>query len=162
MCGKTSIAKELSFQTDIPYFKAVSEHETYLEEQNEFLMQLKYADPRTLDFLAQTGHSVIFDRAYPSERVYSELLNRRTDNYALVELDLGYGDLDARLIICVRSTYEGIVDDIDPKLNTAKLKEIDRLYRAFAKWTCLKTLILDTTSENLAEQISVVREFLGY
>lgn len=61
-CGKTEIAKRLAFLQGLPYFKASSEHETYLSKQGQFVQQLKHADPRMVDFLSQTGHSVIFDR----------------------------------------------------------------------------------------------------
>jgi len=162
MCGKSNIAKELSNQLSIPYFKASSEHDTFLKHQDRFLNQLIYADPRVLDILKQTGHSVIFDRAYPSEWAYSALLQRKTDWGMLCALDDGYAQLSAKLIICVRKSYEGITDDIQPKFGSDVLQEQDRLYREFADWTKLTTLVLDTSSEDIVAQTLAIRTWLSH
>lgn len=163
MCGKSNIARELSQRIGVPYFKASSEHETFLHRQSRFIDQLEHADPRVLDFLKQTGHSVIFDRAYPSEWVYSKLLDRPTNMPVLHELDRGYAAIGAKLIVCVRSSYAGITDDIQPKFTQEVLEKQDALYRQFAGgWTLLDNLVLDTSSEDLPAQITTIREFLGY
>src|ERR1044072_5761579 len=102
-CGKTEIAKELSSRLGIPSFKASSEHETYLKQPNQFVYQLRYADVRMVDFLAQTGYSVIMDRAWPCERAYSQVMNRQTDPTALIRIDNAMAKLGARVVICYRS-----------------------------------------------------------
>ena len=87
MCGKTNIAQELSRLTGIPYFKASEERLTFLTNQDKFLMDTRYADPRIADFLLQTGHNVIFDRGYPCEWVYSKFFERKTDEDVLKHID---------------------------------------------------------------------------
>lgn len=161
MTGKTQIAKAMSRILSIPYFKASSEHATYLGSQELFLDQLVHADPRMLDFLTQTKHSVIFDRAYPSEWVYSQLLDRPTNDDQLLMLDAGYTAIGAKLIIPVRSSYEGIVDDIDPKgLDSLKLQELHDLYMDFSEWTDLETLILNVDDEDLVRETQDIQDFL--
>ena len=160
MCGKTQIAKALSKRSGIPYFKASSEHETYKRAQNVFLEQLVHADPRVLDILKQTGHSMIFDRAYPSEWVYSKLLDRYTDEDTLLQLDAGYAALGAKLIIPVRSSYVGIVDDMDPKLTSDRLQDLDDLYREFAEWTDVDTLLLNVDDEDLVRELTEIELFV--
>lgn len=169
MCGKTAIAKELSRQTGIPYFKASSEHQTFLKDcenfrdwrrEPDFLQQLHHADPRMLDFLKQTGHSVIFDRAYPSEVVYSTLFHRQTDLDAIVELDKGYEELDAQFILCVRNSYDGIHDDLKPDMGPDVLREQHELYMDFFKATRLRSMTLYTDDQDLPKQIASIRNFL--
>jgi hypothetical protein len=162
MTGKSNIAKELSRQINVPYFKASSEHQTFLHDQDEFLLQLQHADPRLLDFLKQTGASAIFDRAYPCEWVYSQLLGRDTDFEVLEHLDDEYAKLDARLIICVRKNYDGIVDDIQPKFGPKVLMQQDELYQNFEIWTKLRTMVLYTDDEDLTQQVKEIRYFLGW
>lgn len=158
--GKTEIGHALSRVLGIPYFKASSEHMTYLSHDNNFLMQLEHADPRVLDLVKQTKMSVIFDRAYPSEWVYSRVLGRKTNDNELQLLDDGYSLLDAKLVICTRSSYEGITDDLDKNLDSAKLQELDNMYRKFASWTNLDTFFLNVDDEYIDREVDDVLKFI--
>jgi deoxyadenosine/deoxycytidine kinase len=154
MTGKTEIAKELSKQTGIPYFKASSEHKTYLKEDNMFIQQLRYADPRMTDFLGQTGYSAIFDRAYPCEWVYSKVFDRETDEKALETIDGTYAAMGTRIVITRRHSYENIVDDIDKNINSDVLLKLDREYYNFSQWTKCKTLVLNVDDEDLTRELN--------
>ena len=48
-CGKTEISKATSAAIGVPYFKASSEHDSFLSskvtKREAFLNQLRYADP---------------------------------------------------------------------------------------------------------------------
>lgn len=160
MCGKTQIAKELSRRLDVPYFKAASEHQSFLKEPNKFVMQLRYADPRVADLLRQTGHSVIFDRAWPCEWVYSQALGRVTDWDALRHSDQLYASIGTKIVICRRASYEGIVDDIDPRLNGSLLAAIDGLYEEFSRWTKCETMFLNVDDEDLDREVSEIERWL--
>ena len=149
MCGKTEISKALSRKLELPYFKASSEHETYLNQPDKFIQQLRFADTRMLDFLKQTGHSVVFDRAWPCEFAYSRVFNRGTDDEVLEKIDAGMATLAARVIVCHRTSYKGIVDDIDPTTTEARLTKLDDAYMTFSAWTKCKTMILNVDDENL-------------
>lgn len=162
MCGKTQIAHELSRRINVPTFKASSEHKSFLDAQNQFIQQLRHADPRVLDLLKQTGHSVIFDRAYPCEKVYAEFFNRPTDASALEHLDIEYSKLGAKIVICHRSSYDGIVDDLDSKLDSKALQTIDLLYQKFLHWTRCETLLLNVDDENLDREVNDIMEFLNH
>lgn len=156
MCGKTQIAKRLSDELCVPYFKASSEHSVYLDNKTQFVNQLRYADPRVADLLQQTGHSVIFDRGYPCEWVYSSVFKRQTDLEALRLLDEAYAAMNALIVICVRSTYDNIVDDLDPNIDSQKLEEISSAYMRFATWTKCDTLILNVDDENLEREVVAI------
>ncbi len=164
MCGKTEIAKALSRMTDIPYFKASSEHDAFLSsrvsKRELFLNQLRYADPRVMDLLKQTGQSVIFDRGYPCEYAYSKVFERETDTKMLKHLDEQWSTLDARIVLCYRSSYAGITDDLDPTVKGEVLHKLHDAYADFASWTRCKLLRLNVDDEDLQREIDEVYHFI--
>lgn len=165
MCGKTHIAKELSRVTGIPYFKATSEHTSFLSSRvaknDQFLNQLRFADPRVLDLLRQTGHSVVFDRGFPCEYSYAKVFDRETDMTMLRHLDDAYASLGAHVILCHRTDYSGIKDDLDPTVDTHLLNELHDAYWDFARWTKCKLFKLDVTDENLNKQVLEILTAMG-
>ena len=165
MCGKTQIAKEVSRRTGIPYFKATSEHDTYLSskttKREAFLNQLRYADPRVFDVLKQTGHSIIFDRGFPCEWVYSKVMGRDTDLSMLQHMDEMWASIDARIVVCYRTSYLGIVDDLDPKITSHMLDALSSEYMEFARnYTKCKVHLLCVDDEDLDREVTEVMRFL--
>ena len=160
MCGKTNISQELSKRLQIPYFKPSEEKLTFLSNQDKFVLDARYADTRMADFLKQTKHSVIFDRGYPCEWVYSRFFNRKTDDDALKHVDEVHYQIGTKVIIPYRLSYSNIVDDLDPTINGDKLIKLERLYREFSKWTKLKCMFLNVDSKTLDEEISEIMQFI--
>lgn len=161
MCGKTEIASALCEDLNLPYFKASSEHETYLRHPDRFIQQLRFADTRVLDFLKQTGYSVVFDRAWPCEFAYSTVFKRPTDMSVLTRVDAGMASLGAKIIITHRTSYKGIIDDIDPTTTEDRLDALDAAYQGFLKWTKCSTLLLNVDDENLGREIRDIKQFLA-
>lgn len=161
MCGKTQIAKEVSRITKIPYFKASSEHDSYLSKNDLFLNQLRYADMRVFDVLKQTGCSIIFDRGYPCEKVYSKVFGRKTDEEILQIEDAAYASIGAQIVICYRNSYQGIVDDLDPNIDQNVLETLTKEYVSFSKWTKCKTILLNVDDEDLSREVKDVIKFLS-
>jgi thymidylate kinase len=163
-CGKTEIAKAVSRAIDIPYFKATSEHTSFLSSRvsknDQFLNQLRFADPRVLDILRQTGHSVVFDRGFPCEYAYSRVMDRETDMVMLRHVDEAYAALGASVIFCHRSTYEGIHDDLDPTVGPELLNRLHAMYEEFAGWTRCRLLRLNVDDENLDREVRDVLAFV--
>ena len=156
-CGKTNIAKEVSRKTGIPYFKASSEHSDFLNKPERFVQCLRYSDSRMFDMFDQCGYSMILDRCWACEYVYSKALGRETDMVALRGLDNNFSRLNTTIIIAQRSDYSNIVDDIDPvRLNGKKLQEIHDLYEEFSKWTSCKVVKLNVDDENLEREVAEV------
>lgn len=162
MTGKTEISKALAKRFGIPYFKASSERETYLNNKDKFIMDLRYADPRLSDFLAQTKYSVIMDRGWPCEFAYSKVFDRPTDIVALRAADDRMAKMGAVVIVCRRKSYVGIVDDIDPTLKEEELAKIDDAYHDFQEWTRCKTLSLYVDDEDLTRELSDIVEWLQH
>lgn len=165
MSGKTQIAQALERTTGIRYFKATSEHDTYLSskvsKREAFLNQLRYADPRVFDVLKQTGHSIIFDRGYPCEAVYSKVMERETDHVMLKHMDEMWASIDTRIVLCHRSSYVGIVDDLDSNITEKTLQRLHDAYFEWAETSQCKVLKLNVDDEDLQREVADVLAFIN-
>lgn len=160
--GKTNIAKAVSKISGVPYFKASSEHGSFLNKRDLFINQLRYADMRVFDLIKQTGASVIFDRGYPCEYVYAAVTNRETDLEMLRLEDDSYASIGAKIVFCHRTTYDNLSDDIDPTIDSKKLQELSDCYDEFiSKFTRCKVLKLCVDDENLITQVRAVLNFMS-
>lgn len=164
MCGKTQIAQELAKVTGVPYFKASSEHDSFLSsrasKREAFLNQLRYADPRVFDVLKQTGYGLIFDRGFPCEFAYSTVFKRDTDMNMLVHMDEMWASIDARIIFCSRSSYAGIEDDLDTSIKEETLQRIHLAYEGFFMWSKCKHFKLNVDDEDLNREVSDIINYL--
>jgi hypothetical protein len=136
--GKTSLIKELSKYINVHSYKAKNEQLDFVSSQDKFLQHLYWSDTRQLDLLEQIGFSIIFDRAHPSEWVYSRFYNRKTDDEQLFKNDARYAALGTNIVFCYRNSYEGLQDDLDPNLTSNNLQKIHDLYEEFFKLTKCK------------------------
>ena len=165
MCGKTEISREVSQKLGIPYFKATSEHTSFLSSRvsknDQFMNQLRFADPRVYDLLRQTGHSVVFDRGFPCEYAYSRVLARETDMKMVHHMDEAWASLGACVILCHRSSYTGIVDDLDPSIEVNMLTKLHAAYWEFASWTKCRLLKLNVDDENLDREANEIITFIN-
>lgn len=159
-CGKTEIGNKLSEVLGIPLFKAKSEKKKFREGE-DFINEMRYSDFRMFDFLEQTGHSVILDRAWPCEWVYSQAFERATDESATLASDSSAAALGAKIIICYRTSYEGLVDEDAPdKLRQPMLEKLHMLYEDFAAVTKCRCMFLNVDDENLEREIDDILRFL--
>jgi hypothetical protein len=162
MTGKSNIAQELSELTGIPVFKNSGEWKTQLDSPDYFLNLLRFGGPFLMDFIRQTDASVILDRFYPCELVYSRAFSRGTDEKALAWMDKSFAEINGKFIICLRDDYSDLVDDQYPdQLPTSMLSSLSIHYRNFAKWTKCEYLILKTDDMDLNKQIEKIKIFLG-
>ena len=160
--GKTNIARAVSETLKIPYFKASSERSTFCDDRSQFIEQLRHADMRAFDLIKQTGVSVVMDRAYPCEYAYSAVTGRPTDLEMLRAEDDAYASIGAVIVLCYRTSYAGLRDDLDESIDAAKLWELTRAYFTFAeKFTKCRVLKLCVDSEDLQSQVSQVITFVG-
>ena len=130
-CGKTNIGQELSRRTGIPYFKPTLEREMW--KNNTFKTALEYDQPYIAQFLKQVGCSVIMDRAYPSEWVYSQVYKRETNPAVLRQVDHAFACLGTDIIVCWRDDYSK--NEKDDLVQGEKLQLLSDKYHEFMKWT---------------------------
>lgn len=165
MTGKTEIASALSRRIGVPRFKASSEHDSFLSSRtsknDKFLNQIRYADPRVFDVLKQTGYSLIFDRGFPCEAAYSEVFKRTTDHSVLKHMDEQWASLGSLIVFCHRSSYAGIVDDIDPTIREETLQRIHDAYLGYLSKTKCRVLMLNVDDENLDREVNEIIESLN-
>lgn len=158
-CGKTQISKELARRLQVPYFKNSDEHKYFLSDPGYFINAVRYVDTYFTSYLEASGASVVLDRAWPSEWVYSQVLGRNTDMSVLRELDRRHSQLGTVIVIPTRSSYAGIRDDYDAV--SKNLQRIHDVYLKFAAWTTCRVLELNVDDENLEREISVIMEGLN-
>jgi thymidylate kinase len=155
--GKTSIAQEVSRLTGVPYFKNEDEHTHFLSNPDYFLHAIRYVAPYFTKYLRDTGSSVILDRAWPSEWVYSRVLDRQTDMKAIEWLDRTNAELGTRVVLTYKTSYDSI-DDYPVIVD--RIKQIDRTYAEFATWTHCRVMRLCVDDMNLQAQTDSVISFM--
>jgi len=152
--GKTNIAAALSARLGIPIFKAQVQKKFFMGDRSQFLPFLRFGETTLADFLEQTGTSVILDRNWPSEIVYSEYFNRPTDANVTKQLDETYARMGALIVVCTRlEGYAGRVDEDDPTIKEEQITAIDRLYKKRVSQVKTRKMFLDTSDEDLDREL---------
>jgi hypothetical protein len=161
-CGKTEIGKAIAQLTGAPYFKNKNEFGAFLSMDSEYFVNtVIYAEPFFLDYLEQAKASVILDRSFVSEWVYSRAFDRPTNEDWLRRIDEKYAVLGTKIIIPYRSSYTGRVDEMSSgKIDDKKMELLDSLYRQFSKWTRCKHIMLNVDDEDLTRELTDIIEFL--
>ena len=134
-CGKSNMALHLAERLGIPYFKNKRESKFFKKDPGYFVKALKYADPYFISYLQQSKASVILDRSFPSEWVYSRAFNRETNDDILRMVDGLYAGLGAKIIIPTRSDYTKCRKDQFKEIDSEMLVKLDKLYQDFESWT---------------------------
>lgn len=152
--GKTTIAKALSKEIGIPYFKDEATLRKF-KEGNRFVEYLNDQN-YIIQFLEQTKYSVIIDRAYESEWVYSQIFNRKQNMVLLHAIDYLFFLLGTKIIVCEKDLRE-YEDEV---IAIKKIAAIKKKYREFCRWSRCKCLRINTSDENLTSQIKIIKEFV--
>lgn len=155
--GKTSIAKALSRQIKIPYFKNRMERNQKISGQTKIMTE--FAVPYLLNYIEQTGTSCIMDRNYPSEWAYGQVEQRDIDLEMIRTLDNWFAAFETYIVICYKSYYEDFHDETTPREH---LYALVQKYHEFVHWTnCPRILLLDTVNKDLEYQLEKITDFLN-
>jgi len=158
--GKTNIAVALAAKLGIPYFKMNTEHENW--RKGKFKEALEFDQTYLLQFLKQTRYSVVIDRAYLAEWVYSYVFHRETNLDLIRKIDDEYARLGACIVIPVREDYSNSRhDDLVGKEMLPKLHEKYMEFRDFTKCSTV-TLYVDSYKENLNDELNVLMPELNF
>lgn len=160
MCGKTEISKALSEKLNVPIIK-VKRNEKWFDP----LIDLLYGGETMVQMLEQIGVSAVFDRCYPSEYAYSKVYNRPTSIEKLLSIDERFAKMNGVIVICYKDTDAQKEDDnvLDgkPLIDKSKYDMIFEKYLEFTRLTKCRVLMLNTTNENLDEQITKIINFIN-
>ena len=158
--GKTNIAKALSSAWDVPYFKFSGEHDYWRKDQ--FKTALEFDQPFMLEYLKQSRASIIWDRAYPSEYVYSAIFGRETNMQLLERLDKEYAKLNTWIVIPLRSNYQdNEEDDLVPK---SELTNLHDAYEEFCDWSDCNTIriYVDSFGNDTRRELAALQPILEH
>jgi hypothetical protein len=160
--GKTEIARELARRLEIPYFKPRVERANWKMGGDSFLNELRYGEIRELELVRQTGLSMVKDRGYPSEHVYSKVFGRQTDVDLLSSFDAAYAQLGVTVIICLMSDYgQARPDDL---VDAGKIWRLHDAYLEFKNLSLCKTysIYTDLLGKDIERQMRYIEEVTGW
>jgi xylose isomerase len=159
--GKTSISSEFAHQTGLQIFKNHNQLKNFATRSfaNSVFIEANYIY-QMLQQCQFAGGGIIFDRSMPSEYVYSKVFGRKTDLQMIEVFDEALAQLGAKIIYCHKDIdfSSKFSDEVVAYSNLEQIKAAYEEYFAFTKCQVLK---LETSDENLADQISTVRSFIG-
>lgn len=153
--GKTNIAQALSRKINVPYFKMNTE--PHLWRENQFKTALEFDQPFMQQVLSQTKYDIVWDRAYPSEWVYSQVYDRPTNMDLLALLDEQYAKMGAWIVVPMRSSYEE--NRVDEFVNKDHLYKLHDKYNEFCdSFTKCNTLrmYVDTYNNDLMRELACI------
>ncbi len=141
--GKTTLVAEISRRLGIPSFKCPTEKEIFRSGGRSSLA----FDYMLTHLMAQTGLSLVSDRGYACEWVYSSVFGRETDMDLLGLIDTRHALLGTRILYLYSSVLPFEEDDIVPM---ERYTDIRDTYDEFAGWSECQVTAMDT-AEMLTE-----------
>jgi thymidylate kinase len=157
--GKTNIAEALANKYTMKVYKNDAEFKLYNEDStNKFISLLRYSGPAEYHMVKLLNPDIVFDRNYISEYAYSKAFDRETDLALIKAFDSLYSRLNSMVIYCYKKKYKNYEDDF---IDLEKINKIDLAYRTyFDTINTIPIYMLDTTNENLSEQIRLLSAFV--
>ncbi len=155
LCGKTNIAEEVSKRLNIPVYKSGREHDLFHDKDSQYLT-LKYGNFEMIKILETTSTSIMFDRFFPSEWVYSQVYDRTRDLDLVLEYDKYWSSLGGKIIWLDKPEMDGE----DELIESSRYNEIRQKYKQYMTMTNCRVLRLDTTDRDLEAQVSKICNFI--
>ena len=162
MTGKTEIAKALAKELGIPYFKNKAEYDKNYDSS----AALKYQAPFTQKLLEATGQSIIFDRSWPSELIYSQVYERPTYKSILSMLDDRLSRMNS-IIFILEKNEEDYLEDAHSMIEVEKYNAIKQAYHNFHSTSSTETHLINISefknkdgSYNLLNELNYIFDIL--
>ena len=155
LCGKTNIAEEVSKRLKIPVYKSGREHDLFHDKDAQYLT-LKYGNYEMIKLLETTGASVMFDRFFPSEWVYSQVYDRTQGLDLVRQYDEYWASLGGKIVWLDKPKLDGI----DELIESSEYNEIRQKYKEYMALTKCEHLYLDTSDHRLDEQATKICNFI--
>lgn len=150
--GKTTIARALSEMVGAQYYKNTEQRRFFEKRPNDFILLLEYHGPAFLHFLENVTipGGVVIDRFTPCEYAYAMAFGRTTNIPLILDIDQRLAQLGFVFVFCFKTVYKLWDEDLVPR---EKVKDLIFHYMNYARVTAMPTICLDTTDENLTQQL---------
>jgi len=156
MSGKTHIAEALSKKLNIPIFKM--NRTKYFWDP---LSYQTYATEAITQMLEQTKQSVILDRSFPSDYLYSKLFKRPYDYEKHWITDGRFAAMDTLIVYCYKNEEFYLHDEEDKEfISVTDYNRMKAIYDDFFISSCCRHCELNTSDENLDEQLSIIMKYI--
>ena len=155
LCGKTNIAEEVSSRLQIPVYKSGREHDLFHDKNAQYLT-LKYGNFEMIKILETTKASIMFDRFFPSEWVYSQVYDRTQDLDLVMEYDAYWASLGGKIIWLDKPNMDGK----DELIESSRYNEIRRKYEEYMALTKCDIFRLNTSDRDLETQVKKICNFI--
>jgi thymidylate kinase len=155
--GKTHIAAALSAELNIPSFKAIRSRFWWGP-----IVKIIYLVECIMQFIEQSGTSIILDRWIPSDYVYSKLFDRDISYRKIWEIDERLSKLNTTIVFCYKKD-EKFIHDVEDEMfiNESQYRKMTELYRDYSHQSKVKNILfLDTSDENLVEQLKTIKSYI--
>ena len=155
LCGKTNIAEEVSRRLGIPVYKSGREHDLFHDKDAQYLT-LKYGNYEMIKILETTSSSIMFDRFFPSEWVYSQIYDRTRDLDLVLEYDKYWASLGGKIVWLDKPNMDGK----DELIESSRYNEIRQKYEEYMQLTRCNVFRLDTSDRDLETQATKICNFI--
>jgi len=155
-CGKTHIAKAfVKRHVEFNYFK-LKKDKVYVKDVSPDILKLGHELEAEffISFVRQVKFNAAFDRNYPSEICYGRAFRAIDEKYWRI-VDLEHSKIGTKIILCIKNAKRK-----DTLFTRKQVEKVQKEYMRFAKETKCKILVLDTTDENLKEQLKKIDNFV--
>lgn len=159
-CGKTTIAYYLSKELNIPIFKNQRTRNTLYnneDDSNQFLSLLKWGVSEQLELIKQCDVSLIFDRLFPSEYVYSRVYMRNLYDDLVHQYDLTWHKMNGIIIFLDRKQ----LTKRDELVHSNEYNDIRMYYQEYREKTYCKNLFIDTSDEKYKNHVKIIKDFIN-
>lgn len=154
--GKTEISKELSKNLNVPVYKSGREDDVFKQKDAQYNI-LKWGVYEQIKMIEVCNMSIIFDRFFPCEFVYSKVFKRNSDDKLIFDYDRWWNKLNGKIILLHKPT----LSENDKFVNKEQYQKIKNLYLEYVSKTSCKNLVMDTSDRNLNVQVEKIKKFLG-
>ena len=153
---KSLFAERLTHLLHVPTYKNKGEWSSKLDSSTYWRDLLEFGGTFLIDFMEQVRPSVILDRFYPSEWVYSQVFNRETNFEVLRWMDERFNAMGGIIILFRRRSYQGFVDDLHVEIDATMLERLDAKYEEFKSWTKCRVVEVWLETEDLQKETDYI------
>lgn len=148
--GKTPLAKALANHYAKPYFKFQNEVQA-LKSTEHPGQHMLWFDYGLTQLMFQTGLSIVSDRGFPCEYVYSSYFKRKTDEHLLAQIEENHAALGT-VIVHVRDSKIAEHAKEDEHVHRDHIPKIQALYDIILATTICKKVTYDVSTSALCER----------